>query len=174
MVRVVKQKDRNQGSTVQFGRRECRTWNVTLTVHRNKMDPTIINAARALGEVAGRSPPYVDADDLWTGLMRGGTDAVTMYSFGTQLRTNRHSRMSIGKLRAKPIGRNAPAEKEEVWMLYCIMRRRAAPYATVPEDAELVDAGRQQVRRGVKQGLAHHSGHALPEQAAARLAETWD
>ena len=105
------------------------------------MDPTIITAARSLGKVAGRSPPYVDADDLWTGLMRGDTDAVTMYSFGTQLRTNGRSRMSVEKLRAKPNGRNARAAKDEVWMLYCIMRRRAAPYATVPEDAELVDAG---------------------------------
>ena len=138
------------------------------------MDQTIINAARALGEVAGRSPPYVDAEDLWTGLMRGDTDAVTMYSFGTQLRTNRRSRMSIDELRAKPTRRNTRAAKDEVWMLYCIMRRRAAPYALVPEDAKLVDAGRQQVRRGVKQGLAHHSGHALPERAAARLAETWE
>lgn len=138
------------------------------------MDPTIITAARALGEVAGRSPPYVDADDLWTGLLRGDTDAVTMYSFGTQLRTNRRSRMSLEKLRAKPDGRNARAAKDEVWMLYCIMRRRASPYATVPEDAELADAGRQQVRRGVKQGLAHHSGHAVHERAAAQLADTWE
>ena len=105
------------------------------------MDPTIITAARALGEVAGRSPPYVDAVDLCTGLMRGDTDAVTMYSFGIQLRTNRRSRMSIEKLQASPNGRNARAAKDEVWMLYCIMRRRAAPYASVPEDAELVDAG---------------------------------
>ena len=59
-------------------------------------------------------------------------------------------------------------------MLYCIMRRRASPYATVPEDAKLSDAGRQQVRRGVKQGLAHHSDHGLHERAAARLAETWE
>ena len=147
---------------------------VTFTVCRNTMDATIITAARALGEVAGRSPPYVDADDLWTGLMRGDTDAVAMYSFGTQLRTNRRSRMSIEKLRAKPDGRNARAAKDEVWMLYCIMRRRAAPYATVPQDAELVDAGRQQVRRAVKQGLVHHSGHALHERAVARLAETWE
>ena len=109
------------------------------------MDPTIITAARALGEVAGRSPPYVDADDLWTGLMRGDTDAVMMYSFGTQLRPNRRSRMSVEKLRAKPDGRNARAAKDQVWMLHCIMRRRAAPYAMVPENPELVDAGRQQV-----------------------------
>ena len=86
-----------------------------------------------------------DADDLWTGLVRGDTDAPTMYSFGTQLRTNCRSRMSVEKLLAKPDGRNARAAKDEVWMLYCIMRWRAAPYATVPEDAELVDAWRQQV-----------------------------
>ena len=86
------------------------------------MDPTIITAARTLGEVAGRSPPYVDADDLWTGLVRGDTDAVTMYSFGTQLRTNHHSRMSVEKLLAKPDGRNARAANNKVWMLYCIMR----------------------------------------------------
>ena len=109
------------------------------------MDPTIITAARALGEVAGRLPLYVDADDLWTGLMRSDTDAVKMYSFGTQLRTNRRSRMSVEKLRAKPDGRNAQAAKDEVWMLYCSMQRRGAPYATVPEDAELVDTGRQQI-----------------------------
>ena len=89
---------------------------------------SIIAAARALGEVAGRSPPYVDADDLWRGMMRGDTDAVTMYSFGMQLRTNRRSRMTVQQLQAKPDGRKARAARDEVWMLYCIMRRRAAPY----------------------------------------------
>ena len=78
---------------------------------------------------------------FWTGLMRCNTDAITMYSFGTQLRTNRRSRMSAEKLRAKPDGRNGRAAKDEVSMRYSIMRRQAAPYTTVPEDAELVDAG---------------------------------
>ena len=91
------------------------------------MDPTIITAARALGEVAGRSPPYVDADELWTGLVRGDTDAVTMYSFSTQLRTNRRSRMSVEKLLAKRDGRKARAAKDQVWMLYCFIQRTEMP-----------------------------------------------
>ena len=77
------------------------------------MDPTIITAAHALGEVAGRSTPSVDAEDLRTGLMRGDINGVTMYSFGTHLRTNRRSQMSVKKVGAKPNGQNAPAENDK-------------------------------------------------------------
>lgn len=133
----------------------------------------VSQVARHIGACAARNPPFASREDLWTAFLQYDADATAILEFCAQVRQNRRSRPSVGRIRRGGAKQHSKL-LSQTWDLYCLLRRRASPFAKIPQTYVNRNRTQSDLRKAIKAGKAHHADQTMVQKAHRALTQTWN